>query len=84
MKSMNISSGSRRWNFLKQVIAMLIGDEIVPPVRKWYKVAKRIIEIIAPSDLHWDKKRDRSVSAAVFLYALATKNPQLCWGRQKL
>ena len=66
MKSMNISSGSRRWNFLKQVIAMLIGDEIVPSVRKWYKVAKRIIEIIAPSGLHWDKKRDRSVSAAVF------------------
>ena len=46
---------------------MLSGNEIVLPVRKWYKVAKRIIEIIAPSGLHLDKKRDRSVSAAVFL-----------------
>ena len=40
---------------MKQVIAMLIGDEIVLPVLKWYKVAKRIIEIIAPSGLHLDK-----------------------------
>lgn len=51
-----MKSGSRRRNFLKQVIAMLVGDEIVPPRRKWYKVAKRIIEIIALSGLHLDKK----------------------------
>jgi len=35
---------------------MLSGNEIVLPVRKWNKVAKRIIEIIAPSGLHLDKK----------------------------
>lgn len=35
---------------------MLAYDGIALPVRKWYKVAKRIIEIIASSGLHWDKK----------------------------
>lgn len=35
---------------------MLSGNEIVLPVRKWNKVAKRIIEIIAPSGLHLDIK----------------------------
>ena len=49
---------------------MLAGDDIVLLVRKWYKVAKRIIEIIASSGLHWDKKRDRSESAAVFFIIL--------------
>ena len=53
---MDISSLNRRWNFLKQVIAMLIGDEIVLPVLKWYKVAKRIIEIIAPQWLAFGYK----------------------------
>jgi len=35
---------------------MLTSNETASPVRKWNKVAKRIIEIIAPSGLHWDKK----------------------------
>ena len=41
---------------MKQVIAMLVVGEIVSPVLKWYKQAKRIIEIISLSDLHLDKK----------------------------
>lgn len=35
---------------------MLTDDEIALPVRKWNKTSKRIIEIIAPSGLHLDKK----------------------------
>ena len=35
---------------------MLVGDGIALLVLDWYKVAKRIIEIIAPSGLHLDKK----------------------------
>lgn len=41
---------------------MIVDDEIVLPVLKWDKTSKRIIEIIATSGLHWDKKRDRSES----------------------
>ena len=48
---MDISSWSRRRNFLRQVKSTLTDDGIVLPVRKWYKVAKRIIEIIAPGGL---------------------------------
>lgn len=44
-------SWSRRRNFLRQVKSTLADDGIVLPVRKWYKVAKRIIEIIAPGGL---------------------------------
>ena len=45
---------------------MLVSNEFVLLVLKWYKVAKRVIEIIALSGLHLDKKLDRSVSASVF------------------
>jgi len=36
---------------------MIVDDEIVLPVLKWDKTSKRIIEIIASSGLHWDKKK---------------------------
>lgn len=49
-------SGNRRRNFLREAKSMLARNETASPVLKWYKVAKRIIEIIAPSGLHWDKK----------------------------
>ena len=53
---MDISSGSRRQNFLSGAKSILADDEIVLPVLKWYKPSKRIIEIIAPSGLHLDEK----------------------------
>jgi len=37
---------------------MIVDDETVLPVLKWDKTSKRIIEIIASSGLHWDKKKE--------------------------